>query len=68
MSAATAARHGLTDAVTIATDAGSVTLPIELGDLPDNVVWVPTNARGCAVRSTLRAVNGTTVQLSGGGS
>jgi NADH-quinone oxidoreductase subunit G len=68
ISAATATRHGLTDTVTVSTDAGSLTVPIELGDLPDNVVWLPTNARGCAVRSTLRAVNGTTVQLSGGGS
>ena len=38
------------------TDAGSLTLPVELGDLPDGVVWLPTNARGCAVRATLRAV------------
>ena len=40
---------------------------LQLTDLPDRVVWVPTNARGCAVRSTLRAVNGTVVQLSRGG-
>jgi NADH-quinone oxidoreductase subunit G len=54
------------DAITISTDAGSLTLPIELGALPDRVVWLPTNARDCAVRATLRAVNGTIVKLSGG--
>jgi NADH-quinone oxidoreductase subunit G len=68
MSATTAGEHGLSagDPITISTAAGSLTLPIELGDLPDRVVWVPTNARDCAVRSTLRAVNGTLVELSGG--
>ncbi|HEY2296505.1 MAG TPA: NADH-quinone oxidoreductase subunit G [Jatrophihabitans sp.] len=68
MSAATAGEHGLSggDAITISTDAGSLTLPIELGAVPDRVVWLPTNARDCAVRATLRAVNGTIVKLSGG--
>jgi NADH-quinone oxidoreductase subunit G len=68
MSAATAGEHGLSrgDDITISTDAGSLTLPIELGNLPDRVVWVPTNARDCAVRATLHAVNGSIVTLSGG--
>jgi NADH-quinone oxidoreductase subunit G len=68
MSAGTAGEHGLSagDAITISTAAGSLTLPISLGALPDRVVWVPTNARGCAVRPTLRAVNGTVVDLSRG--
>ncbi len=68
MSAATAGEHGLSggDEITISTDAGSLRLPVELGDLPNRVVWVPTNARDCAVRATLHAVNGTIVTLSGG--
>jgi NADH-quinone oxidoreductase subunit G len=66
MSATTVARHGLGTEVTVSTEAGSMTLPVEIGALPDNVVWLPTNARGCAVRSTLRATNGTIVKLSGG--
>jgi NADH-quinone oxidoreductase subunit G len=66
MSAATAAAHGITTEVTVSTDAGSVRLPVSIGALPDHVVWLPTNARGCAVRPTLRAVHGTIVQLSGG--
>jgi len=68
MSPTTAGEHGLSggDAITISTDAGSLRLPIELGDLPDRVVWVPTNARDCAVRATLHAVNGTIVTLTGG--
>jgi NADH-quinone oxidoreductase subunit G len=66
MSAATAAEHGVTTEVTVSTDAGSMRLPVVIGALPDKVVWLPTNARGCAVRSTLRAVNGSIVKLSGG--
>jgi NADH-quinone oxidoreductase subunit G len=69
MSAATAGEHGLSggDPITISTQGGSLTLPISIGALPDRVVWLPTNARDCAVRSTLRAVNGTVVELGGGG-
>ena len=69
LSAATATGLGLSagEPVTVSTDAGSITLPVVIGDLPDRVVWVPTNARGCAVRTSLRAVNGSIVRLSGGG-
>jgi NADH-quinone oxidoreductase subunit G len=69
MSADTAHAHGLSegDQVTVSTDAGSITVPIEVAELPDRVVWLPTNARGSAVRSSLRAVNGAIVTLSPGG-
>jgi NADH-quinone oxidoreductase subunit G len=66
MSAATAAAHGVGDTATVSTDAGAVTVPAEIAQLPDNVVWLPTNARDCAVRATLHAVHGTVVKLSGG--
>ena len=62
LSAATAEQHGITDEVTVSTDAGSLTVPAEIAELPDGVVWLPTNARGCAVRATLHAVHGSIVQ------
>jgi NADH-quinone oxidoreductase subunit G len=69
LSAATAEAHGLAGSgtVTVSTDAGGITVPVVLDDtVPDGVVWLPTNARGCAVRETLHAVHGSVVRLSGG--
>ncbi|MCZ2827943.1 NADH-quinone oxidoreductase subunit G [Modestobacter sp. VKM Ac-2986] len=56
LGAATAARLGLTEGDPL-TVAGSVTLPLELADLPDDVVWLPMG-------SGLRP--GAVVTLSGG--
>jgi NADH-quinone oxidoreductase subunit G len=39
-------------------------LPAVIAELPDRVVWLPTNARGCAVRAKLGAVGGDLVTLS----
>jgi NADH-quinone oxidoreductase subunit G len=46
MSAATATQAGLTDGdkVTLATARGSVTLPVEVTTMVDNVVWAPAGA------------------------
>jgi NADH-quinone oxidoreductase subunit G len=46
MSAATAAQAGLADGdkVTLATARGSVTLPVEVTTMVDNVVWAPAGA------------------------
>ncbi len=65
MSAATAAEAGVADGakVTIATGLGAVTVPAEITDLPDRVVWLPTNSAGCAVRSALSAGHGTLVTV-----
>ncbi|RVW03873.1 NADH-quinone oxidoreductase subunit G [Rhodococcus xishaensis] len=41
------AREG--DPVTVGTDRGSVTLPLEVADLPYRVVWLPLNSPGSAV-------------------
>jgi NADH-quinone oxidoreductase subunit G len=42
-----------------------IVAPVEVtAGLPDGVVWLPTNARGCAVRATLGAVHGSTVRLT----
>jgi NADH-quinone oxidoreductase subunit G len=43
MSAATAAEAGVADGdkVTVASDRGSVTVPVEVGPMADHVVWLP---------------------------
>ncbi len=66
VSAGTAAEIGLTDGghVRIGTDHGTLVVPVTIADLPDRVVWVPTNARGCAVRASLGAVSGDLVTLN----
>jgi NADH-quinone oxidoreductase subunit G len=66
LSAATATAAGVRDgdAVTVSTDAGSVTLPALVTAMPDRVVWLPTNAVDCAVRGTLAADAGAVVRLA----
>jgi NADH-quinone oxidoreductase subunit G len=68
LSAATAAGLGVAagDPVTVSTAAGSLTLPLVLADLPDDVVWVPTRTREAAVRTDLAAAHGSVVTLSKG--
>jgi len=65
ISAATAAQVGVAagESLSISTDYGALIVPVELAALPDGVVWLPTNARGCAVRSTLGAQPGSVVRL-----
>ena len=48
VSAATAAAAGVVDGdkVTVSTTAGSVTVPLEVTDMADGVVWLPTNSSG----------------------
>jgi NADH-quinone oxidoreductase subunit G len=66
ISAATAAAVGVADGdlVGVSTEHGALVLPSVVGDIADGVVWLPTNARGCAVRATLRAGSGTVVRLT----
>ncbi len=63
MSKATAAEVGTADAelVTVATSRGAITVPVEIADMPDQVVWLPTNSAGSAVRRELGAGHGTQV-------
>jgi NADH-quinone oxidoreductase subunit G len=65
VSAATAA--GLGDFVTITGPLGSVTLPVAVGDVLDDVVWVPMNSPGCHIHADLGVVPGASVQISAGG-
>ncbi len=68
MSAATAAEAGTSDGgkVTVATGHGAITVPVEIADMPDRVVWLPTNSAGSSVRSALRAGHGALVSISSG--
>jgi NADH-quinone oxidoreductase subunit G len=65
MSAGTAAEAGVSDGdkVTVATERGSLTLPVEVTEMPDRVVWLPANSAGSAVRAQLAAGHGTRVTL-----
>jgi NADH-quinone oxidoreductase subunit G len=69
MSAGTAGGAGLVDGDTasVATDAGTIVVPVVVADVVDGVVWLPTNAAGCAVRRTLRAGSGSVVRLRNAG-
>jgi NADH-quinone oxidoreductase subunit G len=65
---AAAAALGLADGdpVTVGTDRGAVTLPAELTDMPDDVVWLPTNSPGSTVRRSLGVAAGAVVRISAG--
>jgi NADH-quinone oxidoreductase subunit G len=67
MSAATAAEAGTADGgkVTVATAHGAISVPVEIADMPDRVVWLPANSAGSELRSSLRAGHGAVVSISG---
>ncbi|ANN20919.1 NADH-quinone oxidoreductase subunit G [Amycolatopsis orientalis] len=58
--------EGLGKTVKVSTERGSITLPVEIADLPDGVVWLPGNSDGSAVRASLGAGHGSAVTLTGG--
>ncbi len=66
LSAATAAEIGAAegDAVSVSTDAGTITLPLAIDALPDRVVWLPTNSPGSHVRAALSADTGAVVTIA----
>jgi NADH-quinone oxidoreductase subunit G len=68
LSATAAAGLGVLDGepVTVSTDRGSLTLPLEIADLPDDVVWVPTRTREAHVRTDLAASHGSVVRITKG--
>ncbi|WP_439661962.1 NADH-quinone oxidoreductase subunit G [Lentzea sp. HUAS TT2] len=64
---ATAQQFGLQTGgqVTVSTDRGAITLPVETDDLPEGVIWLPTNSGDVTVRRTLGAGHGSIVSVSG---
>ncbi|MEU4315954.1 NADH-quinone oxidoreductase subunit G [Nocardia sp. NPDC024068] len=65
LSAATAAEAGAADGdpVTVGTEYGTVTLPAEVTEMPDRVVWLPMNSPGCALYTDLGAGPGSVVTV-----
>jgi NADH-quinone oxidoreductase subunit G len=68
LSANTAAEIGATggDLVRVGTARGSLTLPLEVTQMPDRVVWVPLNAPGSPVHQLLGAGAGAVVSIARG--
>ncbi|HEY0698523.1 MAG TPA: molybdopterin dinucleotide binding domain-containing protein, partial [Micromonospora sp.] len=50
--------------VTVGTDRGAVTLPAMITEMPDGVVWLPTNSPGSTVRRNLGVTSGAIVRVS----
>jgi NADH-quinone oxidoreductase subunit G len=65
VSAATAEAIGVADGdlLSVSTERGALVVPVAIDDVVDGAVWLPTNARGCAVRASLGAAAGSTVTL-----
>ncbi|OBI48734.1 NADH-quinone oxidoreductase subunit G [Mycobacterium sp. E787] len=68
LSAGTAAEIGAADGdnVTVSTPRGSITLPLDITDMPDRVVWLPLNSPGSAVHRKLGVTIGSTVEIAVG--
>lgn len=52
------------DPVTVSTDRGSVTLPLSVTEMPDRVVWLPTNSPGSAIHRQLGVAAGALVSIT----
>jgi NADH-quinone oxidoreductase subunit G len=65
LSPATAAEIGVAEGgdVAVSTHAGRITLPVVLDDLPDRVVWIPTDSQSSTVHASLRATAGAVVNI-----
>lgn len=66
ISSETAAALGLAAGqhLQVSTPTGTVQVPVDITEMPGQVVWLPTNAVGCAVRRSLGAGVGTVVTLA----
>jgi NADH-quinone oxidoreductase subunit G len=64
----TAAEIGVAEGevLTVRTEAGAVSLPLVITDMPERVVWLPMNSPGSAVCSQLAAGNGEVVRIERG--
>jgi NADH-quinone oxidoreductase subunit G len=69
LSASTASAAGASNGgqVTISTDRGSLTLPVAVTEMVDDVVWLPTYSAGSHVHSALGAVSGSVVSVKAAG-
>jgi NADH-quinone oxidoreductase subunit G len=68
LSKATATGIGVADGdeVSVSTHHGTITLPAQVVDMVDGVVWVPTNSEGSTVNRSLGVTAGALVAIAGG--
>ncbi len=66
VSSDTAAENGLSDddLVRVSTSLGAITLPVEVTEMADRVVWVPTNSPGSQVYRMLGVTAGSVVTIA----
>lgn len=69
LSASTAAEIGVAagQLVMVSTDRGAITLPLEVADMDDRVVWLPLNSPGSHVHQTLGVSTGAVVSIGRAG-
>jgi NADH-quinone oxidoreductase subunit G len=69
VSASTATALGVAESssVTVSTARGSITLPLEVTEMVDGVVWLPTNSAGSHVRADLGVGAGSAVTVKAAG-
>jgi NADH-quinone oxidoreductase subunit G len=65
LSAATADEIGVSggDSVAVSTENGSITLPLEVTEMAERVVWVPMNSATSLVHQKLRVTEGVVVSI-----
>jgi NADH-quinone oxidoreductase subunit G len=66
LSATTAAEIGVTEGadVVVSTAAGQIPVPVVIDELPDRVVWLPTDSQACTVHESLRVSAGAIVGIA----
>lgn len=52
--------------ITVSTATGAITLPVEICQVADSVIWLPTNSAPSTVRQILNAHDGSVVMVSTG--
>ena len=70
INAATATRFDLVngDLITVSNTSGSISLPVEIVEMADSVIWLPTNSYPSQVREKLNAHDGSVVTITKGAS
>lgn len=68
LSQTTAAEVGVADSelLTVSTDRGAISLPLQVTDMDDRVVWLPLNSPGSHVHRTLGVTTGAVVSVGNG--
>jgi len=69
MSKGTAANLGIADgeSVSVSSERGTITVPALVTEMPDGVVWLPTNSPGATVYRTLGVGSGAVVAVASAG-